>query len=179
MGPPQAPGIPPAAIPSVVGVLKAYTTSVGEGPFPTELNDAIGDQLREIGHEFGASTGPAAPLRLVRCRGRPVRRRAQRLHGMALLKLDPLDMFPVVRICTGYLLDGGPATPADQRAPWHAWSRSSRKMPGWEAPTTAARRFDDLPAAARRYVVRIEELVGVPVRYVGVGPRREELIVLE
>ncbi len=170
-------GIPPAAITNVVGVLKGYTTSVGEGPFPTELNDAIGDQLREIGHEFGASTG-----RPRRCGwfDAVAARFAAQLNGctaMAIVKLDPLDIFPVLRICTGYVVDGQlithmPTTRALSRA-----QPVMEELPGWETPTTHARTFADLPSAAQNYVLRLEELIGVHVRYVGIGASREALII--
>jgi adenylosuccinate synthase len=170
-------GIPPSAITDVVGVVKAYTTSVGEGPFPTELHDAIGDQLREIGHEFGASTG-----RPRRCGWFDVvaARYAAQLNGctaLAIPKLDPLDTFPAVRICTAYMLDG---KPIHEMPATRALSRVQpvyETLPGWETPTTAARRFEDLPVAAQEYILRLETLVGVRVRYVGVGQSREALIV--
>ncbi|HEY8287569.1 MAG TPA: adenylosuccinate synthase [Chloroflexota bacterium] len=170
-------GVPPAAITNVVGVLKAYTTSVGEGPFPTELTDAIGDQLREIGQEFGASTG-----RPRRCGwfDAVAARFAAELNGctaMAIVKLDPLDLFPVLRICTAYSLDGQVITHMPTTRNLARVRPIMEEWPGWEMPTTAARRFEDLPDAARRYVLRLEELIGVPVRYVGVGAGHEALII--
>ena len=170
-------GIPPAAITNVVGVLKAYTTSVGEGPFPTELNDPIGDQLREIGQEFGASTG-----RPRRCGwfDAVAARFAAELNGctaMALVKLDPLDLFPVLRVCTAYELDGQVITHLPTTRALARVRPILEEWPGWETPTTGARRFEDLPDAARAYVLRLEELVGVPVRYVGVGAAHEALII--
>lgn len=172
-------GIPPGAITEVIGVLKAYTTAVGEGPFPTELRDAIGDQLREIGHEFGASTG-----RPRRCGwfDASAARFAAELNGctcLAVPKLDPLDVFPLLRICTEYRLDGAPM-PAGTFPTTRELARVEpvyEELPGWETPTTGARRFEDLPANARRYLLRLEELVGVPIRYIGVGPGREAIIV--
>ncbi|MGH2344069.1 MAG: adenylosuccinate synthetase, partial [Chloroflexota bacterium] len=152
-------------------------TSVGEGPFPTELQDAIGDQMREIGQEFGASTG-----RPRRCGwfDAVAARFAAQLNGctaLAVVKLDPLDIFPVVRICTAYEVDGKvidymPTTRVLARA-----RPIMEELPGWETPTTEARRFEDLPDATRRYVLRLEELIGVPIRYVGVGASREALII--
>jgi adenylosuccinate synthase len=170
-------GIPPGAITEVVGVLKAYTTSVGEGPFPTELHDEVGDKLREIGHEFGASTG--RPRRCGWFDAVAARFGAQ-LNGctsLAIPKLDPLDGFPSLRICTSYMLDGElcqemPSTRALARV-----RPVYETLPGWETPTTGARAFANLPPAARRYILRLEELVGVPVRYVGVGQHRDALIV--
>jgi adenylosuccinate synthase len=169
-------GIPPRAITEVLGVLKSYTTSVGEGPFPTELNDPIGDQLREIGEEFGASTG-----RPRRCGwfDAVAARFAAELNGctaLALAKLDPLDTFPMLRICTGYLLDGVLTTEMPLTRDLARVQPVYENLPGWETPTGAVRRFDDLPPAARAYILRVEALVGVPVRYIGVGPEREALI---
>ena len=170
-------GIPPAAITNVVGVLKAYTTSVGEGPFPTELKDAIGDQLREIGQEFGASTG-----RPRRCGWFDAvsARFAAELNGctaMAIVKLDPLDIFPVVRVCTAYSLDGQIITHMPTTRALARVRPILEEWPGWETPTTGVRRFDELPEAARNFVLRLEELIGVKVRYVGVGADREALII--
>jgi adenylosuccinate synthase len=170
-------GIPPRAIDEVVGVLKAYTTAVGEGPFPTELRDALGDQLREIGLEFGASTG-----RPRRCGwfDAVAARFAVELNGctsIGLLKLDVLDTFPTLRICTGYLLDGVPVAGMPTTRNLARVTPILEEAAGWETPTTGVRRFEDLPPAAQRYVLRIEELIGVPVSCVGVGPDRDALIV--
>lgn len=172
-------GIPPRAITSVIGVLKAYTTAVGEGPFPTELRDALGDQLREIGREFGAATG-----RPRRCGwfDAVAARFSVELNGctaIGLLKLDVLDTFPMLRICTGYwldgsLLDGMPATRELARV-----EPVLEEVPGWETPTTGIRQFADLPLAARHYVERIEELTGARVAYIGVGRDRDALIIRE
>jgi adenylosuccinate synthase len=169
-------GIPPQAITEVLGVLKSYTTSVGSGPFPTELNDPIGDQLREIGQEFGASTG-----RPRRCGwfDAVAARFAVDLNGctaLAVAKLDPLDIFPTLRICTSYLLDGVLTTDMPVTRDLARVQPVYEDLPGWEVPTTSARRFEDLPSAAQHYILRIENLVGVPIRYVGVGPGREALI---
>jgi adenylosuccinate synthase len=172
-------GIPPSAIANVVGVLKGYTTSVGEGPFPTELTDAIGDQLREIGQEFGASTG-----RPRRCGwfDAVAARFAAQVNGctaMAIVKLDPLDIFPVLRICTGYEVDGKVITHMPTTRTLARARPVMEELPGWETPTTKARTFADLPGGAQNYVLRLEELIGVHVRYVGVGASREALIIRE
>jgi adenylosuccinate synthase len=170
-------GIPPRAIDAVIGVLKAYTTAVGEGPFPTELRDALGDQLREIGHEFGAATG-----RPRRCGwfDAVAARFATELNGctaIALLKLDVLDTFPSLRVCTGYRLHDMPVSGMPATRDLARVVPVLEELPGWEMPTTSVRSFAALPAAAQRYVRRVEELVGVPVTYVGVGPERQALIV--
>ena len=170
-------GIPPRRIDAVVGVLKAYTTAVGQGPFPTELRNALGDQLREIGREVGAATG-----RPRRCGWFDIvaGRFAAELNGctsLALLKLDVLDTFPTIRICTGYQLDGAVLDDMPTTRVLDKVVPIEEELPGWESPTTEVRRFEDLPAAAQRYVLRIEELIGVRVEYIGVGPEREALIV--
>ena len=162
----------------VLGVVKAYSTAVGAGPFPVELLDETGDRLRELGQEYGATTG--RPRRCGWFDGVAIRYAAW-LNGfteIAVTKLDVLDTFPEVKICVGYRLPDGkvidwvPDTPLLERVEpvYETW-------PGWLAPTGEARRWEDLPENARRYLARIEELVGVPIRYVSVGPRREQLVV--
>ncbi len=170
-------GIPPNAITEVIGVVKSYTTAVGEGPFPTELKDAVGDMLRTIGQEFGASTG--RPRRCGWFDAVAARFGAEvgGCTSLAVSKLDPLDGFPLVSICTGYRLDGRTVSGMPTTRKLGRVEPVYETMAGWQVPTTGARRFADLPAAAQRYILRIEELVGVPVRYIGIGQAREALIV--
>jgi adenylosuccinate synthase len=172
-------GIGPTAISSVIGIAKAYTTRVGGGPFPTELTDALGDRLREAGGEYGATTGrprrcgwlDVAALRLaVRWNG---------LAGLALTKLDVLRGLGRVRICVGYTLDGEareelPTDPGeiDRAVPVY------EELDGWDADTREVRDFGELPPAARKYVRRIEALVGVDCALISVGPGRAETIVI-
>ncbi|MDZ4198986.1 MAG: adenylosuccinate synthase [Kiritimatiellia bacterium] len=166
-------GLPPRAMHRVLGVLKAYTTRVGEGPFPTELLDATGDRLREVGGEFGATTG-----RPRRCGwfDSVIARTSARLSGIdswALTKLDVLDGFEELRLAVAYRLDGRlvDCLPADIRA----LSRCTpvyETLPGWKAQTRKVRRTADLPAEARAYIRRIEELTGVPTEILSVGPAR-------
>ncbi len=172
-------GIPPWAIRRVVGVAKAYTTSVGEGPFPVEVGeDAIGEYLREKGGEFGVVTG--RPRRCGWFDGVATRYAAQ-VSGMteiALTKLDVLDGLPEVKICTGYLIDGAVV---DTVPPLRLMAMATpvfETLPGWSEPTAGARSEAELPENARRYIRRIEEIVGVPVRLVSVGPERNETISL-
>jgi adenylosuccinate synthase len=171
-------GVPPRDLHAVLGVAKAYTTRVGEGPLPTELTDAIGERLRETGQEFGASTG--RPRRCGWFDAVAVRY-AVRLNGLdalALTKLDVLDGLAELAVCTGYrsngvVLDHFPAE-IDRLAacePVYEW------LPGWRTPTAGVRDFDRLPAEARRYVARLEELAGVPAAIVSTGSDRRDTIV--
>ncbi len=173
-------GIPPTAVDRVVGIVKAYSTRVGNGPFPTELTDATGDRLRATGHEFGATTG-----RPRRCGWLDLvaLSYAARLNGfteIALTKLDVLAGFDEIRVCTAYRIDGRTTEryPADARLLGRA-EPVYETLPGFAEPLDAARTLDDLPDAARAYVAWIEARLGVPVTTVGTGPGREQTIVVE
>ena len=167
-------GVPPRAIDRVIGVLKLYATRVGEGPFPTELLDADGETLRRRGGEFGATTG-----RPRRCGwfDAVVAKYAQRVNGIdfwAMTKLDVLDEFPVVRICTGYRRDDGfvyTTFPADLNV-LKRCEPVYEDMPGWQCDTSSATSYDELPANAKAYVARILELVGGKLGVLSVGPAR-------
>ena len=171
-------GVPPRAIGGVLGVAKAYTTRVGEGPLPTELSGELADRLRESGQEYGASTG-----RPRRCGwyDAVVVRYSARINGLdalALTKLDVLDGLPEVQICTGYKTKDGTIAefPADLRVLAGA-QPVYETMPGWSTPTKGAREFDALPAEAQRYVRRLEEVSGVECAIVSTGSDRAETIV--
>ena len=171
-------GVAPKAIGGVLGVAKAYTTRVGEGPLPTELNGDLADRLRETGQEYGASTG-----RPRRCGwyDAVVVRYSARVNGMdaiALTKLDVLDGLPEVKICTGYRTASGTVTefPADLRVLAGA-EPVYETLPGWSVPTKGATRIDDLPAEARRYITRLEEVSGVSCGLISTGSDRNETIV--
>ncbi len=171
-------GIPPTAISRVIGVTKAYTTRVGSGPFPTELFDELGARLRRIGDEYGTTTG-----RERRCGwfDAVVARYAVRLNGitdLVVTKLDVLSGLDKVPICVGYEIDGRRVDemPMTQTALHHA-RPVYEELDGWLADLSKARTEADLPAAARRYVERIEELSGTRVSVVGVGPGRDENVV--
>ena len=170
-------GIPPRAIDGVLGVAKAYTTRVGEGPLPTELTGAIGDRLRESGQEFGAVTG--RPRRCGWYDAVAVRYavRVNGLDALALTKLDVLDGMNELQICTSYRCGGATLTefPGDV-AQLAACEAVYESMPGWTTPTKGARRFADLPADAQRYIARLEELTGVPAAIVSTGSAREDTI---
>jgi adenylosuccinate synthase len=171
-------GIPPRAIGSVLGVAKAYTTRVGEGPLPTELSGAPAERLRESGQEYGASTG-----RPRRCGwfDAVVVRYSARVNGLdaiALTKLDVLDGLPEVLICTGYRTSQGTVVdfPADLRSLVNAEPVYVR-VPGWSTPTKGVTQFDKLPHEAQRYVHKLEELTGVACAIVSTGSDRNETIV--
>ncbi len=172
-------GMGPDAIDFVLGITKAYTTRVGNGPFPTELTDKIGQKLGERGHEFGTNTG-----RQRRCGwfDAVMVRQAVRvggIHGIALTKLDVLDGFEELKICVGYELDGDlldhfPLEPAAQARVQPIYE----SMPGWPESTEGARTFSELPAAAVKYVVRVEELIGAHVALLSTSPEREDTILM-
>ncbi len=173
-------GIGPTHIHAVLGVVKAYTTRVGSGPFPTELTDTVGEHLSRVGCEFGATTG-----RPRRCGWFDVvvARHAARVNGLTGLvvtKLDVLDGLDTVKLCVAYhrngrQLDSMPANPSilDMCEPVY------EEMPGWSASTAHARQFDQLPQAAQNYMRRLETLSGVPVDILSVGPDREQTIILK
>ena len=174
-------GIPARLITDVTGVLKAFSSAVGAGPFPTEMEDNEAAALRGTGEhvddEFGARTGRARRLGWLDL---PAVRYAHLINGfteLALCKLDKLDALPQIKVCTGYMLDGRevadmPATRLLARV-----KPAYQTLPGWQSDTRGARRIEDLPENARAYVRFIEAFIGVPVKYVGVGPGREEVAI--
>ena len=171
-------GVPPRAIGGVLGVAKAYTTRVGEGPLPTELSGPLSERLRESGQEYGASTG-----RPRRCGwyDAVVVRYSARINGLdalALTKLDVLDGLPEVLLCTGYRTPHGVVTefPANLRTLASA-EPVYETLPGWSAPTKGATRMEELPSEARQYIQRLEEVSGVPCAIVSTGSDRAETIV--
>jgi adenylosuccinate synthase len=170
-------GIGPTAIDGVLGVVKAYTTRVGNGPLPTEAGSPYGARLRELGGEFGAVTG--RPRRCGWFDATVVRyaTRVNGLTGLAVTKLDVLDTFAEIPVGTSYRLGGEVCD--EMPAEVEALARVEpvyEVMPGWSRPTGNARKLADLPAAARAYLDRLETLSGVPVRYVSVGTRRDQII---
>ena len=171
-------GIPPTAISRVVGVTKAYTTRVGSGPFPTELHDDQGRHLRTVGQEYGTTTGRE---RRCGCFDAVVGRYAVRVNGitdLVVTKLDVLSGLETVPVCVAYEVDGRrvetmPTTQTD----FHHAVPVYEELPGWSEDISKARTFEDLPATARAYVERLEQLCGARVSLVGVGPGREENVV--
>jgi adenylosuccinate synthase len=172
-------GLGPRAIGYVLGIAKAYATRVGEGPFPTELQDEVGRRLGERGHEFGTVTGrprrcgwfDAALLRqAVAVSG---------VDGLALTKLDVLDGFDELKVCTGYELDGEAIDYMPAGVTAQAGIRPIYEtLEGWKDSTRGARSWKELPAAAVKYVRRIEELVGAPVALLSTSPQREDVILM-
>jgi adenylosuccinate synthase len=170
-------GIPPNAIGAVVAVMKAYTTRVGSGPFPSELHDGIGEAIRTRGNEFGTVTGRP---RRVGWFDAVVARTSVRLAGVdaiALTKLDVLDDQDEVKIATGYEIDGTCVDEIPARADLYERARAvTRTFPGWKTNTAGIPSFDALPRRAREYVSALEELVGARVALLSTGPKREETI---
>ncbi|MCA3444304.1 MAG: adenylosuccinate synthase [Rhodobacter sp.] len=172
-------GLGPNSIDFVLGIVKAYTTRVGEGPFPTELFDADGERLGQRGHEFGTVTGRKrrcgwfdAVLVRQTCATSGV-------SGIALTKLDVLDGFSTLRICTGYVLDGERLDYLPTAASLQARvAPIYEEMDGWRESTAGARSWADLPGAAIKYVRRIEELIQCPVALVSTSPERDDTILV-
>ena len=170
-------GVGPKDLEEVVGIVKAYTTRVGEGPFPTELLGEQGEQLREKGHEYGATTGRPRRCGWLDC---IQLRRAVQLNGttaLVITKPDVLDSLDTIQICTAYEIDGERIN--EFPAQLEKLSRiqpTYEEMPGWQVPISDCRSWESLPANAQRYFERIEELLGVPIAIVSVGPGREQTI---
>lgn len=170
-------GIPPQSIGEVYGVVKAYTTRVGIGAFPTEQNNEIGELLQSRGHEFGVTTG-----RRRRCGWLDLTllRYAHMINGftaLALTKLDILDVFPDIKVGVSYKINGKtvPFFPANQEV-LNKVEVEYNTLPGWNTDTSNARTFEDLPENAKKYVLFIEDILGVPIKWIGVGKSRESMI---
>ena len=173
-------GVGPSKITKVVGVCKAYTSRVGDGPFPTELNDEIGHQIREVGHEYGTTTGRP---RRVGWFDSVVMRHSRRVSGLTNLSLNSIDVLSgldEVKICVAYDLDG-------ERIDYYPASLETLQrckpiyetLPGWSEDITSVRNLDDLPETAKNYVRLVSELVGVKISTFSVGPGREQTNILE
>jgi adenylosuccinate synthase len=170
-------GVGPSKIDFVVGLVKAYTTRVGGGPFPTELNDATGERLRQRGHEFGSVTGRPRRTGWIDLPALRYAVRVNGLDGLAITKLDVLTGLDELKLCVAYKVHGKtsedfPIDDAEHAEPIF------ETMPGWSADLTGARRVADLPETARKYVQRIERDVACPAILISVGPGRDETIVL-
>lgn len=172
-------GIGPTAITRVVGIFKAYMTRVGNGPMPSELLDEEGERIRAAGHEYGTTTG-----RPRRCGwfDAVASRHSARINGVTgavISRLDVLDTFRTISICTGYELDGRrlQSFPANT-GQLAACMPVLEEWPGWGEPISDARRFEELPEKAQRYVRRLEELIGCPVDIVSVGPERDQAVIV-
>ncbi len=170
-------GIGPTAVDAVVGVVKAYTTRVGNGPLPTEAAPPVAERIRQLGDEFGATTG--RPRRCGWFDAIVVRYavRVNGLTGLAVTKLDVLDSFAEIPVCVGYRREGDvlDSMPADVEG-LERVEPIYETLPGWQTPITGVRRLADLPPPARAYLDRLQDLVHAPIRYVSVGTRRDQII---
>ncbi|MBX6388343.1 MAG: adenylosuccinate synthase [Frankia sp.] len=172
-------GIGPTRITRVIGIIKAYTTRVGAGPFPTELDNEVGDELRRVGGEFGVTTGRA---RRTGWFDAVIARYAVRVNGLTdlfLTKLDVLSGFRTIPVCVAYEIDGTRVTemPMTQTEFHHAVP-VYEELPGWEEDISKVTSFEGLPPAARDYVRALEEMSGAPISAIGVGPGRDQTLVL-
>ncbi|MFZ8997166.1 MAG: adenylosuccinate synthase [Ilumatobacteraceae bacterium] len=171
-------GLGPRDIDRIVGITKAYTTRVGSGPFPTELFDADGETLVEVGREFGTVTGRRRRTGWLDC---VMLRHAVRLNSLtelALTKLDVLDGFDTIRVCTGYRIDGEDVPGYPDRSDLLARVEPVyATLPGWKSTLSGVRRAEDLPTEATAFVELVEDAVGVPIRIVGVGAERDDCVV--
>ena len=171
--------VPPSAITKVVGVAKAYSTSVGGGPYMTELFDADGDKLRDIGHEYGVTTGRPRRCGWFDAVAADFACYMNGVTDIALTKLDVLDTFEKIKVCTGYMIDGEyyshlPETRLQERA-----KPIYEEFEGWMADTTGCRKWEDLPEKAQKYVLALEKMMNAHITYVSVGPERSQLIIRE
>lgn len=171
-------GISPRGISDIIGVSKAYATSVGGGPFTAELFDEDGKKLRDIGHEYGATTGRPRRCGWLDAVALDFSAYMNGFTGIAITKLDVLDTFETIKVCEAYEIDGQvtkylPDTKGQERA-----KPIFKEYKGWMCDTTKARKWEDLPKEAQDYVKAIEKYIGVPVKYVSVGPERDQIIIL-
>ena len=173
-------GVSPRAINEVIGISKAYVTRVGSGPFPTELLDFTGEELRRIGGEFGATTG--RPRRCGWFDAMVIRYavRVNGLTGIALTKLDVLSEFDTIKVCTGYTYEGQALETLPARLEtFENCVPVYEELPGWKTDITGVRSFAQLPENAQKYVKRLEELAGCPIVMVSVGPRRDQTMMIK
>lgn len=170
-------GLPPTRVDRVIAVLKAFTTRVGEGPFPTELTDEVGDELRRIGKEFGTTTGRP---RRVGWLDVVIGRYANRINGVTdfvLTKLDNLDTFEEIPVCVAYDVGGvrHDEMPMSQ-SDFHHATPIYEMLPGWQSDISGCRTFEELPQACQDYVLFVEKAIGARISAIGVGPGRDEII---
>ena len=170
-------GIGPTKLSRILGVFKAYCSRVGTGPMPTELKDETGDLIRERGHEYGTVTGRPRRCGWFDAVAARFSTRINGFTGAAITRLDILDTFPTLKICVGYKLDGqtidyfpGNIATLEKCQPIY------EELPGWQTSTTDIREYEQLPAKARQYVARLEELISCPANLICVGPEREQTI---
>jgi adenylosuccinate synthase len=171
-------GIALNKITHIIGVFKAFQTRVGAGPMPTELKDATGDAIRERGHEYGTTTGRARRCGWFDAVAARLSMRVNGFNSMVITRIDILDNMPHLKICTGYKVNG--KTINDFPASINVLEKCEpvlEDIAGWDKPTSDVRKYKDLPSNAKRYIERLEELIGCPVSYISVGKHREQTIV--
>jgi len=171
-------GISPRRIDEIIGVVKAYSTSVGGGPFPTELIDADGEKLRSVGLEFGATTGRPRRCGWFDAVATSFSCWVNGFTGIAITKLDILDTFETIKVCTGYIIDGELVTDLPDTSGQDKAVPVYEEMEGWMSSTAEARTWEDLPVKAQAYVKRLAELTGAPIKFISVGPERDQIIIL-
>ncbi|WP_018249447.1 adenylosuccinate synthase [Orenia marismortui] len=173
-------GVGPTKIDEILGIVKAYTTRVGEGPFPTELEDNIGEYLREKGHEFGTTTGRARRCGWFDAIIVKYAARINGLTGLAITKLDVLDDLEEIKICTGYEYKGEVITefPTKEEV-LKECKPVYETLPGWKSKTSDIKDYDKLPENAKKYLARISELTDTKISILSIGPKRNQTIVLD
>lgn len=174
----QGSGIPPNKISHILGVFKAFQTRVGAGPMPTELKDATGDAIRERGHEYGTTTGRARRCGWFDAVAARFSRRVNGFNSLAITRIDILDDMPRLKICTSYKVDGKKVD--DFPASIDTLAKCEpvyEDLAGWEKDNSNVRNYKDLPTNTRRYIERLEELIGCPVSTISVGKHREQTII--
>ena len=169
-------GVPFKEIKEVVGIVKAYTSSVGGGPFPTELFDKTGDKLRSVGAEFGVTTGRPRRCGWLDAVALKTSAYLNSFTSIAITKMDILDTFDTIKIAVAYELDGKRITDLPDAEAQKRVKPIYEELKGWNCNTTECRTWDSLPEMAKKYVERVEELIGVKAKYISVGPQREQLI---
>lgn len=173
-------GLSPTRINRILGVFKAYCTRVGEGPFPTELKDEIGDLIRERAHEYGATTGRPRRCGWFDAVAAGFSTRINGFTEAAITRLDILDTLPYLKICVGYKLNGKNIDYFPSNiATLEKCQPIYEELPGWQAPISHIKDYKHLPLEAHRYIARLEELISCPVNLISVGPRREQIIELK
>ncbi len=172
-------GVGPLFFDYILGITKAYTTRVGSGPFPTELFDDVGQHLGEKGHEFGATTGRERRCGWLDAVSLNRSNQINSVTGMCITKLDVLDGLDTIKICTRYELDGEDVSiPPIGADAYEKCTPIYEELPGWSESTVGVKTYDELPANAREYLNRIEEITGTPVDIISTGPDRDETIIL-
>jgi adenylosuccinate synthase len=171
-------GIPPNSLSQILGVFKAYQTRVGAGPMPTEQDNEVGEAIRERGQEYGTVSGRSRRCGWFDAVAARMSARVNGFTSIVITRLDILDTLPSLKICTSYKLDGKTidSFPASIKA-LERCQPVYEEMPGWQKPTSEARKFKELPVNAQRYISRIEELVGAPAYTISIGKSREQTII--